>query len=134
MTQTNPVVEPSAEQTYTAAAPPVENATLQDRMAARRPLPPAELSAETRVRDFDLRGDSRQLFVEVAHAYGLDCVFDGDYQPVRSFRFQLTGADYRQALPALELSTGSFIVPLSSKKFMVVKDTPQKRTELEPFV
>jgi len=114
--------------------PPVEKATIQDRLVARQPLPPAELSAENRVRDFDLRGDSKLLFTEVAHAYGLDCLFDLDFQPVPSFRFQLNGVDYRQALRALELSTGSFIVPLSSQKFLVVKDTQQKRTELEPFV
>jgi hypothetical protein len=113
---------------------PVEKASLQDRLQTRQPIPPAELSAETRVRDFDLRGDSKALFTEVAHAYGLDCTFDPDYQPVPSFRFRLTEVDYRQALRALELSTGSFIVPLSSQKFMVVKDTTQKRTEMEPMV
>jgi len=126
--------EPRTEDESEDVPTTVEIATLQDRLQARQPLPPAELSAEERVRDFDLRGDGKLLFTEVAHAYGLDCVFDPDYQPVPSFRFQLTGADYREALRALELSTGSFIIPLSSQKFMVAKDTPQKRTELEPYV
>jgi type II secretory pathway component GspD/PulD (secretin) len=93
-----------------------------------------ELSAENRVRDFDSRGNSKQLFTEVAHAYGLECVFDVDYQPVPSFRFRLNEVNYREALRALELSTASFIIPLSSQKFMVAKDTQQKRTELEPYV
>jgi hypothetical protein len=59
-----------------------EEATPQDIREARKPLPPTELAAGPGVRDFDLRGDSRKLFEDVAHAWGLDCVFDGDYQPI----------------------------------------------------
>jgi general secretion pathway protein D len=61
-------------------------------------------------------------------------VFDGDYQPVPAFRFQVQGMDYRQALRALEAATGSFVAPLSSKVFLVVKDTQQKRASEEPTV
>jgi general secretion pathway protein D len=114
--------------------PKIEEATPQDRADARRPLPPTELAAAPLIKDLDLRGDSRKLFEDVAHAYGLDCIFDPDYQPVPSFRFQMTGVDYRDALHALEAATSSFVVPLTSKIFMVVRDTPQKRTELEPHV
>ena len=41
---------------------------------------------------------------------------------------------YAQALYALETVTSSFIVPVSPKLFMVVKDTQQKRTEVENTV
>jgi general secretion pathway protein D len=116
------------------APPSWAEVTAQDRKDAARPMPPTELLAVPDTKDFDLRGDSRKLFEDVAHAYGLDCVFDGDYQPVQPFRFQLTGADYRDALHALEAATSSFIVPLTGKLFLVAKDTPQKRTEVEPFV
>ena len=50
------------------------------------------------------------------------------------FRFNLQGVDYRDALHALEAATGSFLVPLTGKVFLVAKDTPQKRAELEPTV
>ncbi len=116
------------------AHPAYANATAQDRLEARQPLPPTELEAAGGRQDFDLRGDSRQLFEEVAHAFGLDCVFDGDYTAVPAFRFRLTDADYRTALHALEASTTSFLVPLTSKLFLVVHDTAQKRTDLEPHV
>jgi len=53
---------------------------------------------------------------------------------VKAFRFQLQGVDYREALHDLEAATNSFIVPLTNKLFMVVKDTPQKRQEVEPAV
>lgn len=107
---------------------------MQDRLAARQPLPPSELEAAPILRDFDIRGDSKKLFEDVAKAYSLECIFDADYQPVREFRFQQTQADYRQALRALEASTSSFVVPISSRKFLVAKDIPQKRTDLEPVV
>ena len=69
----------------------------------------------------------------MAHAYGLDCVFDGDYQATQTIHFQMDQADYREALHALEAVTGSFLVPISDRIFMVVKDTAQKRKEEEPY-
>jgi general secretion pathway protein D len=114
--------------------PSWDDATSQDVRDAARPMPPTELQALPDTKDFDLRGDSKKLFEDVAHAYGLDCIFDADYQPVPAFRFQLTGADYRDALHGLEAATSSFIVPLTGKLFLVARDTPQKRTEIEPFV
>jgi len=111
-----------------------EEATFQDIRDARKPLPPTELAADPGIQDFDLRGDSRKLFEDVARAFGLDCVFDGDYQPIPSFRFRMTGVNYRDALHALEAASSSFIVPLTSRVFLVVRDTPQKRTEIEPHV
>jgi general secretion pathway protein D len=108
--------------------------TDQDRVDVRKPLPPSALAARPGTRDFDLKGDSKKLFEEVAHAFGLDCVFDSDYQPVAPFQFRVTEVDYRDALHYLEAATGSFLVPLTDKIFMVVKDSPQKRTQLEPNI
>jgi general secretion pathway protein D len=119
------------------AAPPerqLDKPSARDLAEARQALPPPELNGAPETRDFDLRGDSQKLFEDVAHAFGLDCVFDGDYQPVKAFRFQLQGVDYREALHDLEAATNSFIVPLSGKLFLVAKDTPQKRQDVEPAV
>ena len=66
--------------------------------------------------------------------FGLDCVFDGDYTPIESMKFQLKSVDYHVALRGLEAATGTFIIPLTGHIFMVAKDTPQKRTELQPRV
>ena len=114
--------------------PPIPPATAQDRADARQPLPPIQLKAETFRRDFDLRGDSKKLFQEVAQAYGLDCIFDNDYQPVGPLHFAVTGANYREALYALQSATASFAVPIAARMFLVAKDTRQKRVELEPAV
>jgi len=108
--------------------------TPKDRAAAREPQPPPELKGAPGRKDFDLRGDSKGLFEQVARAFGLDTVFDGDYQAGPPIRFQLDDVDYKEALRALETVTGSFIVPVSGRLFLVVKDTEQKRREVEPSV
>ena len=101
---------------------------------ARQPQAPMELKASTDRKDLDFRGDSRLLFEQVADAYGLGAVFDGDYQPVAAFRFRLDGADYREALNALQAATASFVVPVAERVFLVAKDNTQKRADLEPTV
>lgn len=126
--------EPAADSADLQDDAQVEAATAKDRQDARQPQPPSALDAYPETKNFDLRGDSKKLFEDVAHAFGLDCIFDGDYQPVPAFRFQMTDVDYRQALRGLEAATGSFIVPVTQKIFLVAKDTQQKRAELEPNV
>jgi general secretion pathway protein D len=101
---------------------------------ARRPLPPTELAATAGRKSLDLLGDRQELFEKMAKEWGLDCVFDSDFDKKSPIRFRLDDADYRDALHALEAATGSFIVPLSDKLFMVVQDTVQKRTAVEPTV
>lgn len=107
-------------------------ATPEDEAEARRPLPPTELDAKPGLRSLDFSGDLKQIFPRVAQAYGLDCVFDDGLEPGRAFRFQIEAADYRDALHAMEAATGTFLVPVSRKVFLVVKDTPQSRLEREP--
>jgi general secretion pathway protein D len=114
--------------------PDVPTATAQDRAELRHLMPPKELKATPGLQSFDLRGDAKQLFEKVAKAFNLDCVFDDDFPAAAQIRFNLHDVDYRDALHGLEAATGSFIVPLSTRVFLVVKDTPQKRIEREPTV
>ena len=108
-------------------------ATALDLAEAHKPLPPAKLNAMPALKDFKLRANAKTLFETVARAYGLDCVFDGDYKATDTIRFEMDHADYREALHALEAVTGTFLVPISARLFLVVKDTAQKRKEEEPF-
>jgi general secretion pathway protein D len=108
--------------------------TAEDLAAANEPPPPVLLDADSGIHDLDFTGDYKKLFQDVAHVFGLDCTYDSDYQPGTPFRFRMRGVDYRDALHGLEAATNSFIVPLTSRIFMVVKDTAQKRTEVEPTV
>ena len=97
---------------------------------ARKPLPPTRLEAEPGRRDYDLRGDSKALWEQVAAALHLKVVFDADYKPTRAFRFELANADYRDALHALQAATDSFLVPISQRLIFVANDSTQKRTRI----
>jgi len=122
----------------TAAVPDLSSAfddlSPKDQAAQRNPQPPVMLKASAGHQDFDLRADPKSLWEQVAHAFKLDTVFDGDYTAGQVLHFQVTDADYRDALHALEAATGSFIVPISKRLFLVVQDTEQKRREVEPTV
>jgi len=98
---------------------------------AHRPLPPPRLEAVGGPRDYDLQGDSKSLWEQVAKTLHLLIIFDTQYQPTRSLRFQLAGADYTYVLRALEAATDSFIVPVSERLIFVSNDTTQKRAEFE---
>ena len=103
----------------------------RDLEEARRPLPPAELKATPGKRDYDLRGDSKALWEQVAAALHLGILFDPQYQPTPPVHFELTDADYKETLRALEAATNSFLSPVSDELIFVANDTTQKRTEYE---
>ena len=98
---------------------------------ARKPLPPTRLQVEPGRRDYDFQGDSQALWEQVATALHLKVLFDADYKPTHAFHFELSNADYREALHALQSATGSFLVPISQRLIFVANDSTQKRTEFE---
>jgi general secretion pathway protein D len=113
------------------AGPPLPDASEKELDDARRPQPPVELDAAPGTRNLDIRGDAKLLWEQVTKAYGLDVVFDGDYQTGAVTRFQVSGISYREALHALMSATSSFIVPVGRRLVLVVKDTEQKRRDVE---
>jgi Type II secretory pathway, component PulD len=125
---------PALEEALEDGAPaPVERIPREEIEQARQPQPPRELKGAPELKSFDLRATARQLFEEVLRAYGLDAVFDGDYPAAGPLiRFRMENVNYREALHALEASTSSFLVPIGDRLALVVKDTPQKRQEVEP--
>lgn len=109
----------------------IPNADLKE---ARRPLPPTELQADPGRRDYDLRGDSKELWEQVASTLHLKVLFDADYKPTPAFRFELANADYRDSLQALQAATDSFLTPISPRLIFVANDTTQKRKDFERTV
>ena len=134
--QAKPVPPPSAPVPVEEdlAVEPAEPFTAMEIDDARKPLPPTELKASADRKDLDIKGDAKVLYEQVARAFGLDVVFDGEFQPGPSIRFQMGQAGYREALRALGLATGTFLIPLSDRLFLAAKDTQQKRQEIEPVV
>lgn len=114
-------------------ARPVFDSMTQREMADARPLEDAErLRPTPGAQEFDLNGDARNLWDTAARRFGLDAVYDSDYPKTGPpIRFRIDRADYRDALHDLEAATSSFVIPLSSRIFMVASDTPQKRQQLE---
>lgn len=97
-------------------------------------LPLPRLKPFDQKRTLDLRGDARALFLQAGRIFGLEPVFDSDYPPSPPVNFYLEDAGWEETIRALETVTGSFVVPLGERKFLVVRDTPQKRQEREPHV
>ena len=100
----------------------------------RRLLPPPQLDLPPGEKSFDLRGDSKLVWEQVAQTCGLTIVWELDYQPITPVRFQLASSDCHVALRAAERATDSFAVPFSPHAILIARDTTQKRTELEPVV
>jgi hypothetical protein len=103
----------------------------EDREAARSPGPPSRLQPATRPQTFDLNADSKIVAESVLRSYGIDTVFDSNYQPIQGIRFRLPDVGFEEALIALQAATASFVVPVSEKLALVARDTTQKRQELE---
>lgn len=108
--------------------------THKDLADVERLRPPPDLKPAAKRQNIDVQGDSKSLFEQVARAWGLDVVFDAEFQPGPATRLRLQDADFDTALRAVQAATGSFAVPLGEKLMFVAADTPQKRAEMEPTV
>ena len=108
--------------------------SVQDLADLERLKPPPELKPTPGRKDLDLRGDAKSVFEQAARAFGLDTIFDGDFQPGSQLHIRIQDADYRHVLRALEAATGSFVVPVGERLFLVAKDTAEKRAQVEPVV
>lgn len=128
------VAAQSVRPAATPSAGGLPSLTEADWLEARRLQPPPELEPTGGVRDFELEGDARQQFEQLARACSLEVVFDADYRPAARSRTRLSETDCLRALRQLEAATASFVVPLAARLMLVAQDTPQKRAELEPHV
>ena len=119
-----------------AATTPLETEALTggEILEAREALPPTALAASPERKSFDLKGDARMIFETVAGAYGLQVIFDREYQSPAPFTFRMTDAGYREALRGLETEANSFVVPVTGRLALVSRDTAQKRAELSPVM
>ncbi len=99
----------------------------QELAEARQPQPAPELKLPPGSRDYNLKGDSRTLFEQVARMLGLQVVFDREYQPTADVRFYVDQEDARSTLRLLEAATDSFVTPMGEHAILVARDTAQKR-------
>jgi hypothetical protein len=123
--------DPTSGELTEDAADALNGITDKDIREADELRAPVRLKPNANTSDFKLQGDSRSLWEQVAKAYGLQVIFDADYQPVSNVRFRMESVAAGEAFTALELATASFFVPVSDRMLMVARDSVQKRQELE---
>ncbi len=101
---------------------------------SQRLLPPPLLQPKPGRLSLRMQGDAKALIGKVLERFGIEFVFDGDYEDRGGLQIAIEDADFEGAVYALGLATGSFLVPLSPKLALVVRDTEQKRREQERTV
>lgn len=110
----------------------VPNGVTDEEFAEARTMnPPPKLQPVPGTRSFDVKGDSKTVAESVLKSFGLEVVFDSDYQPIQGVRYRMPDVAFDEALTALQAATASFVVPVSEKIVLVARDTTQKRQELE---
>src|ERR1700730_939461 len=98
------------------------------------PLPTAEIPGMPRLKtqpgrhNFDLRGDTRSAYEQVAQAFGVKVSFDPDVVS-RQVRMQLNNVDFNTAVSLLGSTTGTFWRPLDATLMFVAPDTLEKRRQ-----
>ncbi len=124
---------PEPEEKAPVSADFIEPDPLADTSDDRRtPLAPAALKGSLEKKNFNLKGDARTVFEQVASAFGIQVVFEADYPAGTPFLFHLDSVGFADAFRTLEQVTNSFVVPVNERLALVVRDTPQKRTEVGP--
>ena len=114
--------------------PPVELVSQKDweREENLGPLPHLKFSPGAA--SFDLRGDERTLFQQVAEAFGVHVTLDPQLALKPGIHFQIDNADFPTALEALTAATDTFLFPIAEKQIFVARDSEEKRSQLEPQI
>jgi hypothetical protein len=77
---------------------------------------------------FDLRGDTKSAYEQVAQQFGIGVSFDTDL-PARGVKFRAEDVDFKMAMTLLGTETGTFYRPLNERLIFVAADRPDKRKQ-----
>jgi general secretion pathway protein D len=116
------------------AEPAIDEASIVDVEQAGKLQGPPHLRAIGSVHEFDLRGDTKTLYNQVAQPYGIHVILDKDLDAGSTIHFVISDANFQEAMEALTLATHTFLFPLSANTIFVAQDTEPKRAEFEPTV
>ena len=79
-------------------------------------------------KNFNLRGDTKTVFDQVAQQFGITVSFDSDLT-THNVKFRADDVDFRTAMSLLEVQTGTFYRPLEPTLMFVAANTPDKRKQ-----
>ncbi len=91
---------------------------------------PPVLSPQHGTKNFNVRGDTRSVYEQVARAFGITPGFDPDL-PTRNIKFRMDAVDFATALRVLGQQTGTFYRTLTPNMIFVAADTIEKRKEYD---
>ncbi len=94
---------------------------------------PVTLRPQGGTHTFDVRGDVRAAYLELARQFGLTVNFDPDL-PNRLTRFRAPDADFETAARILTEETHTFWTPLDEHMIYVADDSQAKRKQFEQVV
>jgi tetratricopeptide (TPR) repeat protein len=77
---------------------------------------------------FDLRGDTRSAYEQIAQAFGVKAAFDPELVS-RQVRLHLDNVDFNTAVSLLGSTTNTFWRPVNATLMFVAPDTPEKRRQ-----
>jgi type II secretory pathway component GspD/PulD (secretin) len=119
------------------------NATVAERLAQMKSmaldeLPPAEATSRIvglpqmrplpGTRSFDLRGDTRSVYEQVAQAFGITVVFDAELN-ARSVRLRVHNVDFATAMDVVSKATNTFWRPVNPTLIFVAVNSTEKRRQ-----
>ncbi|HEX4311996.1 MAG TPA: hypothetical protein VHZ25_18340 [Acidobacteriaceae bacterium] len=92
--------------------------------------PPIELHPKAGRLSFHLKGSERNILSQVLPAFGIQPTLD-DTVGAQAIRFDVDDVSFTEAERALQLATGTFIVPLDPGRALVARDTQANRDKFE---
>jgi Flp pilus assembly secretin CpaC len=109
---------------------------LQEMKSLENELPPQpkpgegfpSLKTKPGKRNFNLRGDTKSLYEQVAQQFGVTVSFDADL-PIRAAKLRADDVDFKTATSLIEVATGTFYRPISSTEMFVTLNSPEKRKQ-----
>ncbi len=102
------------------------------RLPSLQPLPKLQVSGA--LRDFNLDVDEKVVIEQVAAAYGVHAIWDGDLQTRPRIAFHLDHADFHTAMEALTAATNTFVFPVNAHVVFFANDNELKRSQFEPTI
>lgn len=93
---------------------------------------PMRLKPSTERHSFDLRGTPRPIIEEVLKAFGIEPIFEQDFQSTGTTTFRVENLTRDEALRTLELVGGVFFVAIRDNALLVFRDSQDKRNNNAP--
>lgn len=113
---------------------PLIKITDQDLREMERLAPPPDLAPKDTRLTLNLTGDGKTIYTRLLTHFGIDILFDGNFDNPTNRQIKLENATFDEAIYIANITTGCFVNPISPKIAMVVRDTDQKRREQERTV